>query len=156
MLALGEKAPDFTLLNQDGAEIRLSDYYGKKVILYFYPKDNTPGCTRQACAFAQNYAQFAALNTVVIGISKDSVASHQKFAEKNGLPFILLSDPERLAIEAYDVWKEKKQYGKVSMGVVRTTYVIDEHGCIEKIMPKVKPDTNAAEILAYLSENAGR
>ena len=156
MLALGEKAPDFTLLNQDGAEIRLSDYYGKKVILYFYPKDNTPGCTRQACAFAQNYAQFAALNTVVIGISKDSVSSHQKFAEKNGLPFILLSDPERLAIEAYDVWKEKKQYGKVSMGVVRTTYVIDEHGCIEKIMPKVKPDTNAAEILAYLSENAGR
>lgn len=156
MLALGEKAPDFTLLNQDGAEIRLSDYHGKKVILYFYPKDNTPGCTRQACAFAQNYAQFAALNTVVIGISKDSVSSHQKFAEKNGLPFILLSDPERLAIEAYDVWKEKKQYGKVSMGVVRTTYVIDEHGCIEKIMPKVKPDTNAAEILAYLSENAGR
>ena len=156
MLALGEKAPDFTLLNQDGAEIRLSDCHGKKVILYFYPKDNTPGCTRQACAFAQNYAQFAALNTVVIGISKDSVASHQKFAEKNGLPFILLSDPERLAIEAYDVWKEKKQYGKVSMGVVRTTYVIDEHGCIEKIMPKVKPDTNAAEILAYLSENAGR
>ena len=156
MLALGEKAPDFTLLNQDGAEIRLSDYYGKKVILYFYPKDNTPGCTRQACAFAKNYAQFAALNTVVIGISKDSVSSHQKFAEKNGLPFILLSDPERLAIEAYDVWKEKKQYGKVSMGVVRTTYVIDEHGCIEKIMPKVKPDTNAAEILAYLSENAGR
>lgn len=156
MLALGEKAPDFTLLNQDGAKIRLSDYHGKKVILYFYPKDNTPGCTRQACAFAQNYAQFAALNTVVIGISKDSVASHQKFAEKNGLPFILLSDPERLAIEAYDVWKEKKQYGKVSMGVVRTTYVIDEHGCIEKIMPKVKPDTNAAEILAYLSENAGR
>ena len=156
MLALGEKAPDFTLLNQYGAEIRLSDYHGKKVILYFYPKDNTPGCTRQACAFAQNYAQFAALNTVVIGISKDSVSSHQKFAEKNGLPFILLSDPERLAIEAYDVWKEKKQYGKVSMGVVRTTYVIDEHGCIEKIMPKVKPDTNAAEILAYLSENAGR
>lgn len=156
MLALGEKAPDFTLLNQDGAKIRLSDYHGKKVILYFYPKDNTPGCTRQACAFAQNYAQFAALNTVVIGISKDSVSSHQKFAEKNGLPFILLSDPERLAIEAYDVWKEKKQYGKVSMGVVRTTYVIDEHGCIEKIMPKVKPDTNAAEILAYLSENAGR
>ena len=156
MLALGEKAPDFTLLNQDGAEIRLSDYHGKKVILYFYPKDNTPGCTRQACAFAQNYAQFAALNTVVIGISKDSVASHQRFAEKNGLPFILLSDPERLAIEAYDVWTEKKQYGKVSMGVVRTTYVIDEHGCIEKIMPKVKPDTNAAEILAYLSENAGR
>ncbi len=154
MLKLGDKAPDFSLMNQEGAVIRLSDFQGKKVILYFYPKDNTPGCTRQACAFAQNYAQFAALGVVVIGISKDSVASHQRFAEKNGLPFILLSDPERHAIEAYDVWKEKKQYGKVSMGVVRTTYVIDEAGCIEKVMPKVKPDTNAAEILAYLTGDA--
>ena len=156
MLKLGDKAPDFSLMNQDGSEIRLSDFHGKKVVLYFYPKDNTPGCTRQACAFGQYYAQFAALDAVVIGISKDSVASHQKFAEKNGLPFILLSDPERLAIEAYDVWKEKKQYGKVSMGVVRTTYVIDEEGCIEKVMPKVKPDTNAAEILAYLTGDAGK
>ena len=150
MLALGEKAPDFTLLNQDGAEIRLSDYYGKKVILYFYPKDNPPGCTRQACAFAQNYAQFAALNTVVIGISKDSVSSHQKFAEKNGLPFILLSDPERLAIEAYDVWKEKKNYGKVSMGVVRTTYLIDEAGTIIMANGNVKaaddPDKMLGEV----------
>lgn len=154
MLKLGDKAPDFSLMNQEGAVIRLSDFQGKKVILYFYPKDNTPGCTRQACAFAQNYAQFAALGVVVIGISKDSVSSHQRFAEKNGLPFILLSDPERHAIEAYDVWKEKKQYGKVSMGVVRTTYVIDEAGCIEKVMPKVKPDTNAAEILAYLTGDA--
>lgn len=154
MLKLGDKAPDFSLMNQEGAVIRLSDFQGKKVILYFYPKDNTPGCTRQACAFAQNYAQFAALGVVVIGISKDSVASHQRFAEKNGLPFILLSDPERHAIEAYDVWKEKKQYGKVSMGVVRTTYVIDEAGCIEKVMPKVKPDTNSAEILAYLTGDA--
>ena len=154
MLKLGDKAPDFSLMNQEGAVIRLSDFQGKKVILYFYPKDNTPGCTRQACAFAQNYAQFAALGVVVIGISKDSAASHQRFAEKNGLPFILLSDPERHAIEAYDVWKEKKQYGKVSMGVVRTTYVIDEAGCIEKVMPKVKPDTNAAEILAYLTGDA--
>ena len=154
MLKLGDKAPDFSLMNQEGAVIRLSDFQGKKVILYFYPKDNTPGCTRQAFAFAQNYAQFAALGVVVIGISKDSVASHQRFAEKNGLPFILLSDPERHAIEAYDVWKEKKQYGKVSMGVVRTTYVIDEAGCIEKVMPKVKPDTNAAEILAYLTGDA--
>ena len=154
MLKLGDKAPDFSLMNQEGAVIRLSDFQGKKVILYFYPKDNTPGCTRQACAFAQNYAQFAALGVVVIGISKDSVASHQRFAEKNGLPFILLSDPERHAIEAYDVWKAKKQYGKVSMGVVRTTYVIDEAGCIEKVMPKVKPDTNAAEILAYLTGDA--
>ena len=156
MLKLGDKAPDFSLMNQEGAVIRLSDFQGKKVLLYFYPKDNTPGCTRQACAFAQNYAQFAALGVVVIGISKDSVASHQRFAEKNGLPFILLSDPERHAIEAYDVWKEKKQYGKVSMGVVRTTYVIDEAGCIEKVMPKVKPDTNAAEILAYLTGDSGK
>lgn len=156
MLKLGDKAPDFSLMNQEGAVIRLSDFQGKKVILYFYPKDNTPGCTRQACAFAQNYAQFAALGVVVIGISKDSVASHQRFAEKNGLPFILLSDPERHAIEAYDVWKEKKQYGKVSMGVVRTTYVIDEAGCIEKVMPKVKPDTNAAKILAYLTGDSGK
>lgn len=156
MLSIGDKAPDFSLLNQDGEEIRLSDFLGKKVVLYFYPKDNTPGCTRQACAFAQNYAQFAALDAAVIGISKDSVASHQKFAEKNGLPFILLSDPERLTIESYDVWKEKKQYGKVSMGVVRTTYVIDEEGRIEKVMPKVKPETNAAEILAYLTGNAGK
>ena len=154
MLKLGDKAPDFSLMNQEGAVIRLSDFQGKKVILYFYPKDNTPGCTRQACAFAQNYAHFAALGVVVIGISKDSVSSHQRCAEKNGLPFILLSDPERHAIEAYDVWKEKKQYGKVSMGVVRTTYVIDEAGCIEKVMPKVKPDTNAAEILAYLTGDA--
>ena len=151
MLAVGKKAPDFSLKSQNGEEVRLSDYLGKKVVLYFYSRDNTPGCTRQACAFAQSYDQFKALNTVVIGISKDSVASHQKFAEKHGLPFILVSDPERFAIEAYDVWKEKKQYGKVSMGVVRATYVIDEAGCIEKVMPKVKPDTNAAEILTYLT-----
>lgn len=151
MLAIGEKAPEFSLLNQEGAEIRLSDFLGKKVILYFYPRDNTPGCTRQACAFAQSYEQFKTLDAVVIGISKDSVASHQKFAVKNGLPFILLSDPDRLAIEAYDVWKEKKQYGKISMGVVRTTYVIDEAGFVEKVMPKVKPDTNALEILNYLT-----
>ena len=151
MLAIGEKAPEFSLLNQEGAEIRLSDFLGKKVILYCYPKDNTPGCTRQACAFAQSYEQFKTLDAVVIGISKDSVASHQKFAVKNGLPFILLSDPDRLAIEAYNVWKEKKQYGKISMGVVRTTYVIDEAGFVEKVMPKVKPDTNALEILNYLT-----
>ena len=151
MLAIGEKAPEFSLLNQEGVVVRLSDFLGKKVILYFYPKDNTPGCTRQACAFAQSYEQFKTLDAVVIGISKDSVASHQKFAVKNGLPFILLSDPDRLAIEAYDVWKEKKQYGKISMGVVRTTYVIDEAGFVEKVMPKVKPDTNALEILNYLT-----
>ena len=131
----------------------LSDFRGKKIVLYFYPKDNTPGCTRQACAFAARYEGFKAANVAVIGISKDSVASHQRFAEKYGLPFVLLADPERIAIEAYGVWQEKKNYGKVSMGVVRSTYVIDEQGVIEKVMPKVKPDTNAEEILAYLGQS---
>jgi len=152
MLEVGTKAPDFTLSDKDGVPVSLSDFRGKKVVLYFYPKDNTPGCTRQACAFAGAYEDFKAVNAVVIGISKDSAASHQKFAEKYSLPFILLSDPERTAIEAYGVWQEKKNYGKVSMGVVRSTYVIDENGIIEKVMPKVKPDTNAEEILDYLSQ----
>ena len=119
-------------------------------MLYFYPRDNTPGCTRQACGFAQNYAGFTQRDVVVIGVSKDSVASHLKFAQKYELPFVLLSDPDLEAIQAYGVWQEKKLYGKVSMGVVRTTYIIDPQGVIEKVMPKVKPDTNAAEILAYL------
>ena len=152
MLEVGMKAPDFSLQDKDGNRIALSDFAGKKVVLYFYPRDNTPGCTRQACAFAQNYDGFKERGVEVIGISKDSVASHAKFADKHELPFILLSDPELVAIQGYDVWKEKKLYGKVSMGVVRTTYVIDENGVIEKVMPKVKPDTNAAEILAYLTE----
>jgi len=151
MLEIGAKAPDFTLFDKDGNSVSLSDFLGKKVVLYFYPKDNTPGCTRQACAFAANFEAFKSLDTVVIGVSKDSVASHAKFAAKHDLPFILLADPELEAIKAYDVWQEKKLYGKVSMGVVRTTYVIDENGVIEKAMPKVKPDTNAAEILAYLT-----
>ena len=150
MLNIGNKAPLFTLCDKDGNEISLSTFLGKKVVLYFYPRDNTPGCTRQACAFADAYNDFKAKNVEVIGISKDSVASHVKFAEKYSLPFILLSDPERKAIEAYGVWQEKKMCGKVSMGVVRTTFIIDENGNIEKIMPKVKPDTNAAEILAEL------
>ena len=150
MLEVGIKAPEFTLQDKDGNNISLSDFSGKKVVLYFYPRDNTPGCTRQACAFAANYDAFKTLNVEVIGISKDSTASHQKFAEKHDLPFILLSDPELSAIQAYDVWKEKKMYGKVSMGVVRSTYIINENGIIEKVMPKVKPDTNAAEILEYL------
>ncbi len=150
MLETGTKAPDFTLFDKEGATVRLSDFLGKKVILYFYPKDNTPGCTRQACAFGESYEEFKSLNAVVIGISKDSVASHLKFAEKYSLPFILLSDPEHQVIEQYDVWKEKKLYGKVSFGVVRSTYIIDENGVIEKAMPKVKPDTNAADILKYL------
>ena len=152
MLEMNQKAPDFTLPDKDGNPVSLSGFLGKKVVLYFYPKDNTPGCTRQACAFAAAYEGFKAKNVAVIGISKDSTASHQKFAQKHNLPFVLLSDPQLQAIEAYGVWQEKKLYGKTSMGVVRTTFVIDEEGRIEKIMPKVKPDTNAAEILAYLEE----
>ena len=151
MLSQGVKAPDFTLPDKDGNEISLSSFLGKKVVLYFYPKDNTPGCTRQACAFAAAYEGFKAKDIVVIGISKDSVASHAKFAEKYSLPFILISDKDLEAIKAYDVWQEKKMCGKVGMGVVRTTYIIDEKGYIEKVMEKVKPDTNAEEILSYLA-----
>jgi len=154
MLEVGTKAPDFILLDKSGTPVSLSDFLGKKVVLYFYPKDNTPGCTRHACAFAQSYSDFEDKNVVVIGISKDSVASHLKFTQKYDLPFILLSDPELQAISAYGAWQEKKLYGKVSMGVVRSTYLIDEQGVIEKVMPKVKPDTNAEEILAYLNGNA--
>ena len=138
MLEVGTKAPEFTLPDKDGNSISLTDFAGKKVVLYFYPKDNTPGCTRQACAFAEAYEEFKKINAVVIGVSKDSVTSHQKFAEKHGLPFILLSDPDLTAIQAYGVWQEKKLYGKVSMGVVRSTFVINENGMIEKAMPKVK------------------
>ena len=151
MLEPGIKAPDFSLPDKNETTIHLSDFLGKKIVLYFYSKDNTSGCTRQACAFAQTYEEFQKKDIVVIGISKDSAASHMKFAQKHDLPFILLSAPELQASQADDVWTEKKLYGKVSMGVVRTTYIIDEQGMIEKVMPKVKPDTNAAEVLAYLS-----
>jgi len=150
LLEAGTKAPDFTLSDKDGNPVTLSGFLGKKVVLYFYPKDNTPGCTRQACAFKSAYDGFRSQEVVVIGISKDSEKSHQKFAEKYELPFLLLSDPELTAIQAYGVWQEKKLYGKVSMGVVRSTFVIDEQGVIEKVFPKAKPDTNAAEILDYL------
>ena len=151
MLETGVKAPDVTLLDQKGNEVSLSGFLGKKVVLYCYPTDNTPGCTRQACAFAGSYEAFKAIDAVVIGVSRDSVASHARFAEKYDLPFILLSDPELQAIQAYDVWKEKKLYGKVNMGVVRTTVIIDEQGRVEKVMSRVKPDTNAAEVLAFLT-----
>lgn len=150
MLKIGDKAPDFILKDKNDNNVSLSQFLGKKVVLYFYPRDNTPGCTRQACAFSGLYNEFQKKGVEVIGISKDSVASHLKFSEKHNLPFILLSDPERQAIEAYGVWQEKKLYGKVNFGVVRTTFIIDENGNIEKIMPKVKPDTNAFEILAQL------
>lgn len=150
MLDIGSAAPDFTLSDKDGNKVSLSDFLGKKVVLYFYPKDNTPGCTRQACAFAASYKQFEKLGVEVIGISRDSAASHRRFAEKYSLPFIILSDPELDAIKKYEVWQEKKMYGKITMGVVRTTFIIGEDGKIEKIMSKVKPDTNAAEILAEL------
>ncbi len=150
MLDIGTQAPAFTLPDQDGTPVSLSDFAGKKVVLYFYPKDNTPGCTRQACAFAGAWQAFADLGAVVIGVSRDSAASHRKFAHKHALPFLLLSDPELTAIQAYGVWQEKKLYGKVSMGVVRTTYVIDEAGIIQWAKEKVKPDTNPQEVLKFL------
>lgn len=150
MLEKGMKAPDFSLADKDGNIVSLSDFAGKKVVVYFYPKDNTPGCTRQACAFAAAYGEFAARGVAVIGISKDSVSSHAKFAEKHGLPFILLSDPDLTAIKAYGVWQEKKMYGKSVMGVVRTTFIVGEDGMIEAVMPKVNPDTNAGDVLALL------
>ena len=150
IMNIGEYAPDFTLQDKDGKTVSLSDFKGRKVVLYFYPKDNTPGCTRQAIGFAENYNEFKKRNITVIGISKDSVESHVKFAEKNNLPFILLSDPELMAIQDYGVWQEKKLYGKVSMGVVRTTFIINEEGIIQDIMRKVKPDTNAEDVLAKI------
>ena len=151
MLANGTKAPDFTLPDQNGQSRKLSEYLGQRVILYFYPRDMTAGCTKQACAFAELYPQFREKGAAVLGISKDSVASHKKFEEKYGLPFVLLSDPEKAVIQAYDVWKEKKMYGKVSMGVVRTTYLIDEQGIIVKGFEKVKPAENPADMLGELA-----
>lgn len=150
MLATGTKAPEFSLPDQNGQMHSLSDYKGKKVILYFYPKDNTSGCTKQACGFAERYPQFQEKGAVVLGISKDSVASHKKFEEKYGLSFTLLSDTEKTVIQAYDVWKEKKNYGKVSMGVVRTTYLIDEEGVIIRAMDKVKAADNPEQMLGEL------
>ncbi len=147
MLETGTKAPDFTLPDQNGDMHSLADYLGKKVILYFYPKDNTSGCTKQACGFADRYPQFKEKGAVILGVSKDSVASHKKFETNYGLPFTLLSDTELDVIKAYDVWKEKKNYGKVSMGVVRTTYLIDEKGYIVKAMDKVKAADNPQDML---------
>ena len=151
MLTIGTIAPDFALEDQNGALRRLSDYRGQKVILYFYPKDMTAGCTKQACAFGELYPQFREKGAVVLGVSKDSVASHKKFEEKYGLPFPLLSDPEKTVLMAYDVWKEEKNYGKTTMGVVRTTYLIDEAGVIVKAFDKVKAAENPAQMLSVLA-----
>ena len=150
MLNTGIIAPNFELPDQNGTIHTLEEYRGKKVILYFYPKDNTPGCTKQACGFSERYPQFMEKGTVVLGVSRDTVASHKKFEEKYGLVFTLLSDPERKVIEAYDVWKEKKNYGKVSMGVVRTTYLIDENGIIIRANDKVKAAEDAEKMLGEL------
>ena len=147
MLEIGTKAPDFTLADKDGKPVSLKDFSGRRVVLYFYPKDNTPGCTRQACAFAQSYAEFVRRDIVVIGVSRDSVESHRKFAEKYDLPFILLADPELQAIKAYGVWQEKKLYGKVSMGTLRKTFIFDENGILERIIDKVDTKNHTAQIL---------
>lgn len=144
------KAPEFELPDQNGRSHRLSDYAGQRLVLYFYPRDNTPGCSRQAAAFASAYEQFRAKGVAVLGVSKDTVASHKKFAEKYALPFPILSDPELAAIQAYGVWQEKKLYGKTSMGVVRTTFLIGPDGLLQGVWPKVKPDANAADLLAQL------
>lgn len=153
MLQIGEKAPDFTLPDKDGKEISLKDFLGKKVVIYFYPKDSTPGCTKQACGFSENFKKFEENNVVVLGISKDSQKSHQNFTNKYDLKITLLSDTERHAIESYGVWQEKKLYGKVSMGIVRTTFIIDEQGNIEKIFDKVKAAENPEQVLQYLKIN---
>lgn len=150
MVEIGTKAPAFSLPDQNGLMHTLEEYKGRKVILYFYPMDNTPGCTKQACSFGELYSQFQEKGAVVLGVSKDSVASHKKFEEKYGLPFTLLSDTELTCIQAYDVWQEKMNYGKVSMGVVRTTYLIDEDGVIVKAFGKVKAEENPAQMLAQL------
>lgn len=150
MLSTGTKAPDFELPDQNGVMHRLSDYKGKKVILYFYPKDNTPGCTKQACGYSERYPKFLEQGVEVLGISRDSVESHKRFEEKQHLRFTILSDPEKKVIEAYDVWKEKKNYGKVSMGVVRTTYLIDENGIIIKANDKVKAAEDSEKMLSEI------
>lgn len=152
MLEVGTKAPEFTLNDKDGNAVSLKDFLGKKVVLYFYPKDSTPGCTRQAQAFRDAFKEYTDLGAVIIGISKDSVKSHFNFAAKHELPFILLSDPDLLAIQAYEVWQEKKLYGKTSMGVVRSTYLINEQGNIEAAWGKVKPEANVSDVLNYLQE----
>lgn len=150
MIQINSKAPDFKLISGNNTEYTLDDFKGKKIVLYFYPKDSTAGCTKQALGFAEHYDTFKKNNVVIIGINKDSSASHARFAEKYSLPFILLSDPDKAVIEKYGVWQEKKMCGKISMGIVRTTYIIDENGNVEKIFEKVKADGHVNEVMDYL------
>jgi peroxiredoxin Q/BCP len=151
MLKDGDKAPDFILKNEQDQEITLNDFKGKKVVLYFYPKDNTPGCTKEACSFRDVYDDILDAGAVVIGISKDDISSHEKFKNKHKLPFYLLSDPNNSVIESYGAWQEKKMYGKTFMGIIRSTFIIDENGIIIKVYPKVKPDTHGEEVLKVLN-----
>ncbi len=150
MLEIGTKAPDFTLLDQNGESHTLSDYRGKRVILYFYSKDNTAGCNKQACGYRDLYPQITEKGAVILGVSKDTVAAHKKFEEKFGLPFTLLADPEKEVLQLYDVWKEKNMYGKKVMGVIRSSYLINEEGIIEQAFAKVKPELNAGQMLEIL------
>jgi len=150
MLEIGKKAPAFKLKDQDGKTYTLKDFSGKKLILYFYPKDNTSGCTKEACSFRDNTAEFEKLNAVIVGVSGDSETSHRKFVDKFGLNFTLLSDESKEILEKYGVWKEKSMYGKKYMGVERTTFVIDENGIIQKIYPKVKVEKHTEDILSFL------
>ncbi len=152
MLEVGKKAPDFTLPDQDGKKVSLKDFKGKKIILYFYPKDNTSGCTKEACSFRDDFPKFKKTDAVILGVSPDSVSSHKKFAEKFNLPFTLLSDEEKKVLELYNVWKEKSMYGKKYMGVERTTYIIDETGKIKKIFNKVKVDGHNLEVMEALKD----
>lgn len=152
MLEVGKKAPDFALPDQDGNKVSLKDFAGKKVVLYFYPKDNTSGCTKEACNFRDDFPKFKKSSAVILGISPDSVNSHKKFAEKYNLPFILLSDEDKKVLEKYNVWKEKSMYGRRYMGVERTTYIIDENGKIKKIFNKVKVDGHNQEVMDALKD----
>ncbi len=152
MVKAGKKAPDFTLLNQDGKKVKLSQFSGQNVVLYFYPKDNTSGCTKEACNFRDTFSELSNLGAVVIGISPDTAESHKKFAEKYNLPFNLLADPEKKVLEKYGVWKEKSMYGKKYMGVERTTFIIDKNGKVRKIFEKVKVPNHHNEVLEYLKE----
>jgi thioredoxin-dependent peroxiredoxin len=150
MLTEGTKAPEFTLTDDQGQEVSLSDFAGKKVVIYFYPKDDTPGCTKEACSFRDNHDAILARGAVVLGVSADDTKSHEKFKTKFELPFPLLSDPEKKMIQAYDAWGEKQMYGKSYEGILRSTVIVDEQGNVAKVFPKVKPEGHGEEVLGYL------